>query len=86
MNKNKILKLQEFIKFYRKSKKLTQKQFGEIFDVSQDTVSLWELGKLKPNYENLRKMCILFEIDGNYILEIATNKQRKEIQMNSNKR
>ena len=36
------------IKEIRLENKLTQKDFGELFFVSQDTVSLWENGKSCP--------------------------------------
>ncbi len=35
----------------------TQKEIGEYFGVSQDTISLWKLGKSKPNFEQLSWLC-----------------------------
>lgn len=71
----------EIIKFYRKQCNLTQSELGVKLGVSQDAISLWEKGKAQPNYEILRKMCIIFDIDGNEILNLETEAQRKQVKI-----
>jgi len=73
----------EIIKLNRKQKGLTQQELGNQIGVSQDTISIWEKGKAQPTYDILRKLCIIFEIDGNEILELETEAQRKNIQINN---
>ncbi len=46
----------------RKRKNLTQKQLGEILNVSDKTVSKWETGATKPNVETLYLISNYFEI------------------------
>ncbi len=73
------MKYNQIIKEYRVSNQLNQTQFGKIFNVSQDTVSLWEKGKLKPDFETLKKMSVLFDVTSDELLEIDTEEKRKEI-------
>lgn len=77
------MEISKLIKFYRKQKNFTQEELAKIIDVSQDSISLWEKGKVKPNYEAIRKMCIIFDISGDEILEIETPEQRKTININN---
>ena len=58
----------QIIKELRKEKKLTQTQLAELLFVSQDTISLWELGKSLPDVENLVKMTKLFGVSADYLL------------------
>ena len=56
------------IKEIRLENKLTQKDFGELFFVSQDTVSLWENGKSCPTVEYLIEISRRFNVSVDYIL------------------
>lgn len=76
------MKIQDILKFYRKQYKFTQTELGNKLGVSQDAISLWEKGKAQPNYEILRKLCIIFDISGDEILDIETEKQRKQVNIN----
>lgn len=58
----------ERIKEIRIDNKLSQTKFGEMLNVSQDTVSLWEKGKSYPSVEFLYKICLLFDVSADYIL------------------
>ena len=73
--------IKSLIKYYRKQCKLTQSELGVKLGVSQDAISLWEKGKAQPNYEILRKMCIIFDIDGNEILDLETEAQKKQVKI-----
>ena len=56
------------IKEIRIENNLTQKEFGEILSVSQDTISLWERGKSLPTTEFLILLSKKFSISVDYIL------------------
>lgn len=56
------------IKEIRLENKLSQKAFGEILSVSQDTVSLWENGKSLPTAEFIIAMAMHFHVSADYIL------------------
>ena len=56
------------IKEIRLDFKLSQKHFGEMLSVSQDTISLWETGKSLPTTELLIAMAKKFNVSVDYIL------------------
>ena len=56
------------IKEIRLENKLSQKAFGEILSVSQDTISLWENGKSLPTAELLILISKKFKVSVDYIL------------------
>ena len=62
------MKMNECIKNLRIENNLTQKRLAEIITTSQDTISLWECGKGKPDNEMIIKMSILFDVSTDYIL------------------
>ncbi len=47
---------------------LSQAEFGKLFFVSQDTVSLWEKGKSFPNTEFIIAIAKKFNLSADYIL------------------
>lgn len=61
----------ERIKEVRTDHKLSQSAFGEILEVSQDTVSLWENGKSLPAVEYLIAICKRFSVSADYILGLT---------------
>lgn len=50
----------ENLKSLRTGAGLTQKQFAEICEVNQRTVSAWEKGICEPSYTMLAKICDFF--------------------------
>ena len=46
---------------YRKSFDLTQEELAEKLNVSQKTVSSWEIGRTEPNIGEVLKLCKLFD-------------------------
>lgn len=56
------------IKELRKSKNLTQTEFGQIFGIVKSTVSLYESGKSTPNDEIKKKICEYFNVSFDYLL------------------
>ena len=57
------------IKALRESKALTQKQFGELFDVTDKAVSTWENHMSVPRYPVLEKIADYFHIPVSAIIE-----------------
>lgn len=65
MNYNKIGK---FIETERKAKNLTQVKLAEKIYVSEKTISKWENGKGVPDTNSLIKLCEVFEVSLNELL------------------
>ncbi len=62
------MKIGQIIKELRKEKGLTQTALADLLFVSQDTISLWELGKSLPDVENVVKMTKVFKVSADYLL------------------
>jgi len=58
----------ERIKELRKSRKLTLKQFGIQFGLSESTISQYENENRTPDYEVLKKIADFFEVSTDYLL------------------
>lgn len=56
------------IKELRKDKGLTQTQLAKQISSTQDTISLWELGKSYPDIINLIKLAKYFAVSTDYLL------------------
>lgn len=57
------------IKVLREEARLTQQEFAEKINVSEETVALWEKGKLDPTSEQIKKMCPILRIHEEDFLE-----------------
>ena len=68
MEENMYKQISQRIKDIRLELGLSQSQFGEKLFVSQDTVSLWELGKSLPSTEYVIRLATEFELSADYIL------------------
>ena len=64
------------IKELRKKNNLTQSNLANLMRTTQDTISLWELGKSYPDAENIVRMAKLFRTSADYLLGL-TNDPRK---------
>ena len=47
---------------------MTQTQLAELLATTQDTVSLWELGKSYPDIPSLVRLCDIFDVSADYLL------------------
>lgn len=56
------------IRELRKAKKLTMKELGAIFCLSESTISLYENGKHYPDTETLFKLADFFNVSVDYLL------------------
>ena len=75
-------KIGNFIMQERKAKKLTQAKLAEKLFISEKTVSKWENGNGIPDTNTLPKLCEIFEISLNELLNgeriVMENKQQNE--------
>lgn len=62
------LEINKRIKELRKLNNLTQTQLAEKLQTTQDTISLWELGKSYPDIDSLIMLCKIFDISADYLL------------------
>lgn len=62
--------LGERILEYRRAAKLTQKELGDMLNVSAQAVSKWENGQAEPDMSTAIKMCEIFKISTNELLGV----------------
>ena len=63
----------------RKQKNLSQKELGDLLNVSNKAVSKWENGEATPRQETLIKLCDILELDKTEILGFEQKYDSKEI-------
>ena len=68
----------ERIKQLRKKKGLSQFELAELIGVKNNTVSTWERGTRKPDFEALSKLSEVFEVSFEYILGNSENDTPRE--------
>ena len=51
---------------------MTQGQLASLLFLSQDTISLWELGKSFPDIPSLIKLSKIFNVSTDYLLGLET--------------
>lgn len=56
------VKFSEKLKTLRKRKGLSQQEFSKIMGIAQNTLSNWELGNRRPDYETLNKIADYFGV------------------------
>lgn len=66
--------LGENIKFYRKEKKLSQRDLAKDLNVANGTVSQWENGLRTPSLIDIKRIANYFEIDISDLIETKQNK------------
>ena len=63
----------------RKQKNLSQKELGDLLNVSNKAVSKWENGEATPRPETLIKLCDILELNKTEILGFEQKYDSKEI-------
>ena len=58
------------LKEARKKAGYSQEEVSDIINTSRSNISKYETGALEPNLETLRKLCELYKVRADYILEI----------------
>ena len=77
------------IKYYRKKCNLLQSELADKLQVSNKTISSWEIDRTEPNMEMVEKMCNVFNCtrselvlgensEKDFILEIAMSADRQK--------
>ena len=66
------------LKREREKRNMTQAQLAELIGVTEKSVSKWESGRGQPSYENMLKICEVFNIDINKIDSDAICKIKTE--------
>ena len=54
----------------RKEKELTQTALAQLLCTTQDTISLWELGKSYPDIPALIELTKIFEVTSDYLSDL----------------
>lgn len=63
--------LSERMRALRKEKQMSQAELAVLLNTTNDTVSLWELGKRDPSVEDLKKLCEIFNVSSDYLLGLS---------------
>ncbi len=70
------------IKILRITKDLSQIQLASMLGVKSYTVSDIERGRSEPDIDTIKKLCVIFDVTSDELLEIDTNERRKQIHIN----
>lgn len=73
------MNLGEKIRYFRRSKNLTQKQLGDLIGISASNITKYEKGNIEPNLSILEKIAEVLEIN---VTELMTSKQIEENTLN----
>lgn len=68
----------DMIKYLRNREKLSQAELAKKLGVSKSTISMYEVGKREPDFEMLKLIADLFNVDMNFLL----GKERTENKIN----
>ena len=71
------------IKELRIQKSMTQKELANILNISQQALSHYEMGDRDISLELLKKICVIFDITSDELLEIETREERNKIISNN---
>lgn len=75
--------INEVIKKLRKEKNISQEQMGKEIGYARYIISDWEQGRSEPSAEQMKVICIYFNISADELLEIDTPKGREKVQINN---
>lgn len=73
----------ENLKQIRKNKGLSQAQLAKLLFTERYVVANWEQGRSEPSLEMMKKICVVFGISSDELLEIETEQERKRIVINN---
>ena len=72
-----MLEMGGMIKQLRKQNNLTQSALANLMRTTQDTISLWELGKSYPDAESIVRMAKLFRTSSDFLLGLCDSEEKK---------
>ena len=64
------MEIGKIIKQLRIENKMTQTELADKLNTTQDTISLWELGKSNPDIFSVVKLTTIFNVSSDYLLGI----------------
>ena len=65
-----MIEIGKRIRELRLAKKLSQTELAKLIKTTQDTVSLWELGKSYPSLDYIVELTKIFNVSSDYLLGI----------------
>ena len=77
------MNLAKKIKILRITNDWTQKELADMIGVKSYTVSDIERGRSEPDIDTIKKLCVIFDVTSDELLEIDTNERRKQIHINN---
>lgn len=75
--------INDVIKKLRKDKNISQEQMGKEIGYARYIVSDWEQGRSEPSAEQMKILCIYFDISADELLEIDTKEGRNKVIINN---
>ncbi len=68
----------EKFKKLRQSQGLTQVQMADKLEVSPSAIGMYEQGRRKPDSDMLKKICQMFNVSVDYLLDVSVNSKDEE--------
>ena len=65
------------LRVLRQQKKLSQKEFGKVFDLAESTIGMYERDERKPDYDTLSKIADYYGVSVDFLLGRTDNKERQ---------
>lgn len=62
------MKFNEILREVRRESGMTQKDVYTVLQVSPNCYASWEQGRTQPDIENIKKLCVIFEVSADYLL------------------
>ncbi|MDR3318676.1 MAG: helix-turn-helix domain-containing protein [Clostridiales bacterium] len=59
------------LKALRTEQNISQQKLAKRLNVSQDTVSLWELNKSLPDFMSIRELAKIFDVSADFLLGLS---------------
>ena len=63
----------EKIKNLREDRDLTQGELGALINMTQRKISYIENNKYEPSIDDIRALCLFFNVSADYLLELGKN-------------
>ena len=64
------VEFKDILKNLRLERKMSQTDLAKLLYTTQDTISLWELGKSKPNIDSLKIIAVIFDVTTDELLDM----------------
>ena len=71
------MKFNERLKEVRRERNFTQKDIYTILRVSANCYASWEQGRTQPSIEDIKKLCVIFDISADYLLGLEDDAGHK---------